>query len=246
MRSERQGGRHLAWARPGAVPCMLLAAGFAWPGLALAHNVAAGDRAFLAASTGPQPAVYFYLGAKHMITGYDHLMFLFGVIFFLYRLKQVAGYVTLFALGHSTTLLAGVLLGWHVNAWVVDAIIGLSVVYKGFENLGGFRSLGWEPDPRAAVGVFGLFHGLGLATKIQELSLARESLVPNMISFNLGVECGQLLALGFMLIIVNALRASGHFERRAFAANMLLVLGGFLLMGYQLSGYFTSATVVAP
>jgi hypothetical protein len=241
MRSEDW--RRLAWPA-----LLLLAVVFATlaPGLAFAHNVAAGDRAFLAASTGPQPAVYLYLGAKHMITGYDHLMFLFGVIFFLYRLKQVAGYVTLFAVGHSTTLLAGVLLGWHVNAWVVDAIIGLSVVYKGFENLGGFRALGVEPDTRVAVGVFGLFHGLGLATKIQELSLARESLVPNMIAFNVGVECGQLLALGLMLIVVNALRASGHFERRAFAANALLVLGGFLLMGYQLSGYFTSTALVMP
>jgi len=241
MRSE--GWRRLAW--PALALLMVLLAMLV-PELALAHNVAAGDRAFLAASKGPQPAVYLYLGAKHMITGYDHLMFLFGVIFFLYRLKQVAGYVTLFALGHSTTLLAGVLLGWHVNAWVVDAIIGLSVVYKGFENLGGFRALGWEPDTRVAVGVFGLFHGLGLATKIQELALARESLLPNMISFNIGVECGQLLALGLMLIVVNALRASGHFERRAFAANALLVLGGFLLMGYQLSGYFTSTALVMP
>jgi hypothetical protein len=218
----------------------------AWPGLALAHNVAAGDRAFLAASSGPQPAVYLYLGAKHMITGYDHLMFLFGVIFFLYRLRQVAGYVTLFALGHSITLLAGVLLGWHVNAWVVDAIIGLSVVYKGFENLGGFRALGWQPDTRVAVGVFGLFHGLGLATKIQELALSKASLVPNMIAFNVGVEFGQLIALALMLLAVNALRASGAFERRAYAANALLMLGGFLLMGYQISGYFLATAAVSP
>jgi hypothetical protein len=217
-----------------------------WPGLSLAHNVAAGDRAFLAASTGPQPAVYLYLGAKHMITGYDHLLFLFGVIFFLHRLKQVAGYVTLFAIGHSSTLLAGVLLGWHVNAWIIDAIIGLSVVYKGFENLGGFRALGWQPDTRVAVGVFGLFHGLGLATKIQELSLSKASLVPNMIAFNVGVECGQLLALALMLLAVNALRAAGGFERRAFAANALLMLGGFLLMGYQLSGYFLATPAVSP
>jgi hypothetical protein len=237
-----------AAARALALPTVALAllAALALPALALAHNVAAGDRAFLAASSGPQPAVYLYLGAKHMITGYDHLMFLFGVIFFLYRLRQVAGYVTLFALGHSITLLAGVLLGWHVNAWVVDAIIGLSVVYKGFENLGGFRALGWQPDTRVAVGVFGLFHGLGLATKIQELSLSKASLVPNMIAFNVGVEFGQLIALALMLLAVNALRASGAFERRAYAANALLMLGGFLLMGYQLSGYFLATAAVSP
>lgn len=216
------------------------------PAAALAHNVAAGDRAFLAASRGPQPAVYLYLGAKHMITGYDHLLFLFGVIFFLYSLRQVAGYVTLFAVGHSLTLLAGVLLGWQVNAWVIDAIIGLSVVYKGFENLGGFRALGWQPDTRIAVGVFGLFHGLGLATKIQELSLSREALVPNLISFNLGVECGQLLALAMMLLALKALRTNAAFERRAFAANAALMLCGFLLVGYQLSGYFLGTPAVTP
>ncbi|MFT3907463.1 MAG: HupE/UreJ family protein [Steroidobacteraceae bacterium] len=209
------------------------------PGLAQAHNVAAADRAFLKSSSGAQPFIYAYLGAKHMVTGYDHLLFLLGVIFFLYRLRDVAGYVTLFAIGHSTTLLLGVLAGWHVNAYAIDAIIGLSVAYKAFENLGGFRQVfGIEPDTRVAVLVFGLFHGMGLATRIQELALSRQSLLPNLVSFNVGVEIGQLLALGVLVLLINLWRTREGFARHAFAANVVLMGCGFVLVGYQLSGYF--------
>src|SRR5512139_3718949 len=146
-------------------------------GVAYAHGIAGEDQAFLLRATGPHIGPYVYLGAKHMVTGYDHLLFLAGVIFFLYRLKDVALYVTLFAVGHSTTLLLGVLAGWHVDAFLVDAVIGLSVVYKAFENIGGFRRLGFEPNTRAAVLFFGFFHGLGLATKLQDLALSRDGLI---------------------------------------------------------------------
>src|SRR5690606_34271983 len=135
----------------------------------------------------------------HMFTGYDHLLFLAGVIFFLYRMKDVALYVTLFAVGHSLTLLLGVLGGIRADAYIVDAIIGLSVVYKGFENLGGFQRLGWKVDTRAAVFLFGLAHGFGLSTKLQDLALDDEGLIPNMIGFNVGVELGQLAALALIL-----------------------------------------------
>jgi hypothetical protein len=176
-----------------------------------------------------------------MVTGYDHLFFLAGVIFFLYKLKDVALYVTLFAVGHSLTLLVGVLGGLHVNSYLVDAIIGLSVVYKAFENIGGFRRLGFEPNMQAAVLIFGLFHGFGLATKLQDLALSQEGLVANMISFNVGVEIGQFLALAIMLIAFNAWRASGTFWRGAFAANIALMCAGFILIGYQLTGYTLGA-----
>ncbi|HVY64903.1 MAG TPA: HupE/UreJ family protein [Gammaproteobacteria bacterium] len=205
--------------------------------LAQAHGIAGDDQAFLLRSAGPHIGPYVYLGAKHMVTGYDHLLFLAGVIFFLYRLKDVAVYVTLFALGHSTTLLLGVLAGWHVNAYLVDAIIGLSVVYKAFENLGGFRALGFEPNTKGAVLFFGFFHGLGLATKLQDLALSRDGLVTNMVSFNVGVEIGQLLALGLILIAFNAWRRTGGFFRHAYAGNMVLMVAGFVLAGYQLAGY---------
>jgi hypothetical protein len=204
----------------------------------LAHNVDKADQAFLASATGIQIVPFIYLGAKHMVTGYDHLLFLVGVIFFLYRLKEVALYVTLFAVGHSVTLLTGVLARIEVNPYLIDAIIGLSVVYKAFDNLNGFRTLfGWQPEPRIAVLVFGLFHGFGLATKLQELQLSQEGLVPNMLAFNVGVEIGQFLALGAILLIMNYWRSTASFLRHAYVTNVALMAAGFVLTGEQLTGY---------
>jgi hypothetical protein len=203
-----------------------------------AHGVGQADQQFLTNSAGAQIVSFVYLGAKHMVTGYDHLLFLFGVIFFLYRLKDIALYVTLFAVGHSTTLLLGVLGGIHVNAFIVDAIIGLSVAYKAFDNLDGFKTLlGFEPAPKTAVLVFGFFHGFGLATKLQELSLSQEGLVTNMIAFNVGVELGQFFALGAILIAMNYWRQTTGFLRHANVANVVLMTAGFLLAGYQIAGY---------
>jgi len=223
------------WGRLGLATAALLACG-----VAAAHGIAGDDQAFLLRATGAHIGPYLYLGAKHMVTGYDHLLFLAGVIFFLYRLRDVALYVTLFAVGHSTTLLLGVLGGWHVDAYLVDAVIGVSVAYKAFENLGGFRHLGFEPNTKAAVLFFGFFHGLGLATKLQDLAISKDGLVTNMISFNVGVELGQLLALGLILIAFNAWRSTGGFWRYAFATNVLLMVAGFVLVGFQLTGYVTS------
>ena len=163
------------------------------------------------------------------------------MVFFLYRMKDVAGYVTLFAVGHSATLLYGVFVGVHVNPYLVDAIIGLSVVYKALDNLGAFqRWFGVQPDTRAAVLIFGLFHGFGLATKLQDFDLDRDGLVGNILAFNVGVEIGQLLALGAILIAMGFWRRTDAFARQAFATNTVLMTAGFMLMGYQLTGYFTS------
>jgi hypothetical protein len=217
------------------------AMGLLLAGAAFGHGVEGDDAAFMLNSSGPLIAPYIYLGAKHMVTGYDHLLFLAGVMFFLYRLRDVALYVSLFAVGHSITLLVGVLGGLHVNAYIVDAIIGLSVAYKAFENLGGFARLGVNPDTRVAVLVFGLFHGFGLATKLQDLEIADDGLVTNMISFNVGVEIGQFLALGVILLALNAFRASGQFFRFASVTNVAIMCSGFLLIGYQLTGYYATA-----
>ena len=211
------------------------------PALAQAHGVTQRDAAFVQSIDGPAIGPFLYLGAKHMVTGYDHLLFLVGVIFFLYRLTDVVKYVTLFTVGHSLTLLAGVLGNIRADAYIIDAIIGLSVVYKAFENMGGFEKLlGFSPNTRAAVMVFGLFHGFGLATKLQELTLPANGLVTNIVSFNIGVEIGQVLALTAVLLIISAWRTRPGFLRHAFAANTALMAGGFILMGYQLAGYFQS------
>lgn len=205
-----------------------------------AHGIGGSDAAFVASANGAQIAPFLYLGAKHMITGYDHLLFILGVIFFVYRLSHVALYVTLFSLGHSITLLTGVLGGIHANAYLVDAVIGLSVAYKAFDNLGGFNTLfGFEPNQKLAVLVFGLFHGFGLATKLQEFKLSSNGLVANMVSFNIGVELGQLIALSVMLGCIVWWRRARRFNAQAVVANALILTAGLVLMGYQLSGYFT-------
>jgi hypothetical protein len=204
---------------------------------ASAHNVAEGDKGYIQESSGILFWPFVYLGAKHMITGYDHLLFLFGVIFFLYRMKDIGLYVTLFAIGHSTTMLFGVLTGISANAYVIDAIIGLSVVYKALDNLGAYqRWFGFQPSTKAATLIFGFFHGFGLATKILEFEIAKEGLIPNLLAFNIGVEIGQLLALGAILILMGYWRRTPSFMRHAFAANVLLMTAGFVLVGYQLAG----------
>jgi hypothetical protein len=212
------------------------------PMSALAHNVSKRDASFVQSINGAAIAPFLYLGAKHMVTGYDHLAFLVGVIFFLYRITDVVKYVSLFTLGHSITLLAGVLGGIHANSYFVDAIIGLSVVYKAFDNMDGFkRFFGFEPNTKVAVLVFGLFHGFGLATKLQELDLAKNGLVTNIVSFNVGVEIGQMLALTAVLLILSMWRTQPGFLRYAFATNTVLMTIGFLLVGYQVAGYFQGA-----
>jgi hypothetical protein len=221
-----------------ATSALVVLATVCWVEIASAHGVSRRDAAFVSAVRGPAIAPFAYLGAKHMVTGYDHLLFLLGVVFFLYRTSDVVKYVSLFTLGHSVTLLLGVLGDVRANAYLIDAVIGLSVVYKGFENIGGPKRLfGLAPDPRAAVLVFGLFHGFGLATKLQELALPPHGLLTNLLSFNVGVEIGQGLALVAVLIALAYWRSRPGFSRHAFVANTALMTGGFVLLGFQLAGY---------
>lgn len=205
---------------------------------ALAHNVTEGDKGYIQEIVGPHLMPFLYLGAKHMVTGYDHLLFLLGVIFFLYRLKHVAVYVSLFALGHSITMISGVYFGWQINAYLIDAVIGLSVVYKALDNLGAFqRWFGFQPDTKLATLIFGLFHGFGLATKILDYDIAPYGLLPNLLAFNVGVELGQISALAVMLIIMGYWRRTTTFTKHAYTANVVIMTAGFMLAGYQLTGY---------
>lgn len=218
---------------------LVLLAGLLLAGALFAHGVEGKDAEFLEQNAGRALLAFMYLGAKHMITGYDHLLYLLGVIFFLYRLRDIALYVTLFAVGHSITLLTGVLGQVNVNPYLVDAVIGLSVAYKAFENLDGFRRIfNRQPNPKYAVFSFGLVHGFGLATKLQGFALSGEGLVANILSFNVGVEVGQLLALVVLLAVINAWRASGSFDRNANAFNFLLMFAGFALTAWQISAYY--------
>jgi hypothetical protein len=209
---------------------------------ALAHAVTQGDKGYIQEVTGVHLCPFLYLGAKHMVTGYDHILFLLGVIFFLYRMKDIAIYVSLFALGHSVTMLAGVFFDFGINSYLIDAIIGFSIVYKALDNLGAYqRWFGFQPNTKAAVLIFGFCHGFGLASKIIEYDISPDGLVQNLLAFNVGVEIGQLLALAAILILMGFWRRQDSFLKQAYTANVVMMTAGFLLVGYQLAGYFVSA-----
>lgn len=226
----------LALLLPVLIGLMLL-----WPDSAIAHAVTQGDKGYIQEITGVNIIPFMYLGAKHMVTGYDHILFLLGVIFFLYGMKQIAVYVSLFAIGHSVTMLAGVYFNFGINSYIIDAIIGFSVVYKALDNLGAFqRWFGFQPNTKVATLIFGLLHGFGLASKIIEYDIAADGLVPNLLAFNVGVEIGQLLALVAILLIMRYWRTTVSFAKQAYAANAVLMSAGFVLMGIQIAGFIAT------
>jgi hypothetical protein len=208
---------------------------------AYAHAVTPGDAGYIQEIFGVHVISFIYLGAKHMITGYDHILFLLGIVFFLYHMKDVAIYVSIFAFGHSVTMILGVWYGWGINAYIIDAIIGLSVVYKALDNLGAFQKwFGFQPNTKAATLIFGLFHGTGLASKILDYQLAEDGLMGNLLSFNIGVEVGQLLALFVILIVMGYWRRSPNFMGQASVANIIMVGLGLLLTYQQIAGYIAN------
>lgn len=222
--------------------CLLLTALYtSGADIALAHAVSEGDKGYIQEITGPNILPFIYLGAKHMITGYDHILFLLGVIFFLYRMKHIAIYVSLFAFGHSSTMLLGVYFNVGISSYVIDAIIGLSVVYKALDNIGAFkRWFGFQPNTKIATLVFGFFHGFGLSTKIIEYNISPDGLLPNLLAFNVGVEIGQMLALATILIAMGYWRQTRSFWRYAYSANVVMMAAGFTLFGYQIGGLLFS------
>lgn len=231
--------RWAAGASPHRAMFLLILSGLLmlWAEAALAHAVTLGDKGYIQEVTGVKIIPFLYLGAKHMVTGYDHMLFLFGVIFFLYGMKHIAGYVSLFAIGHSTTMLAGVYFNFGVNSYIIDAIIGFSVVYKALDNLGAFPLwFGVQPNTKAATLIFGFLHGFGLSSKIIDYNISPDGLVPNLLAFNVGVEVGQIIALAAILIVMNRWRTTPSFARQAYAVNIVMMTAGFVLMGYQLAG----------
>jgi len=204
---------------------------------AFAHAVTLGDKGYIQETTGVQIIPFLYLGAKHMVTGYDHILFLFGVIFFLYGMKEIGIYVTLFAIGHSVTMLAGVWFNFGINSYIIDAIIGFSVVYKALDNLGAFQKwFGVQPNTKVATLIFGFLHGFGLSSKILDYNISPDGLLPNLLAFNVGVEIGQLTALAAILVVMNRWRAMPAFGRQAYTVNVIMMGLGFYLMGFQLVG----------
>lgn len=241
--SENRNGPFAAlWQGPWLLPFLTTLLFLAGTGASFAHAVAEGDKGYIQEISGINILPFIYLGAKHMLTGYDHILFLVGVIFFLYRLKHIGIYVSLFAIGHSTTMLFGVYFNIGINSYIIDAIIGLSVVYKALDNMGALhRWLGFQPNTKVATLIFGFFHGFGLSTKIIEYDISPDGLLANLLAFNVGVEIGQLLALSTILIGMGYWRATRSFWKYAYTANVIMMCAGFVLIGYQLTGLFAAA-----
>ena len=203
----------------------------------LAHGVSETDKQLLVSGGIPD---YIFLGAVHMLTGYDHLLFIFGVIFFLSNVRDIIKFITVFTLGHSITLIFATLLQIQVNYYLIDAVIALTVCYKGFENLDGFKKfLNINPNLLIAVFIFGFIHGFGLSTRLQLLPLGNDTvdLIARIIAFNLGVEAGQVIALILMIAIISGWRKSQSFTRFARLSNVSLVIFGAVLFFIQIHGY---------
>lgn len=184
---------------------------------------------------------YIWLGASHMLTGYDHLLFLFGVVFLLTTFKDVVKFVTVFTLGHCITLIFATYFKITWNFWLVDAIIAVSVIYKGFDNNGGFqRHFNMaSPNLLKMVFAFGLLHGFGLSTRLQQLPLGDDPvhMILRILSFNVGVEFGQIVALAVMVAALSLWRKTANFERFSYMANLGLIVAGLYLLFVQLHGY---------
>jgi len=206
------------------------------PLFGFAHDVTSADQELL--RNGGLWA-YIRVGATHMLTGYDHLLFLAGVIFYLNNFIDILKFITVFTLGHCITLIGATYLGITVNEHLVDAVIGLSVLYKGFENLGGFEKIKLKsPNLLFMVGLFGLIHGFGLSTKLQSFDMGQDQFLAKILCFNLGVEVGQILALIPIVFVISLARKQKQFPAFYKAVNWYLVLAGIGLTGYQLYGYF--------
>ena len=220
-----------------ALMCAMMCSGSA----AFAHGVSESDKAAMVDGNALE---YIWLGAEHMVTGYDHLLFLFGVLFFLQGFRDVLRFISAFTLGHCITLLGSTLAGVSANAYLIDAVIAVSVIYKGFENIDGFQRYFGRTAPNllTMVFVFGLIHGFGLSTRLQELPLGEEGLIVRILSFNVGVELGQVAALCVMLTFFNVLRRSTAFASLSTVANMGLMFAGFGLFVFQISSYFAGVT----
>ncbi len=203
---------------------------------AVSHGMSAEDQASILNAGYFE---YMHLGATHMLSGYDHLLFLFGVMFFLTRFRDILKFITAFTVGHSITLVFATLWGITANYYLIDAVIALTVCYKAFDNLDGFKKHFQMSSPNLTwmVLIFGLIHGFGLSSRLQQLPLGDHGLVLKILSFNIGVEAGQIIALCVMLVILLAWRKTASFQRLSKAANVALLLAGGLLLLMQLHGY---------
>lgn len=208
-----------------------------------AHGISEADKAAMLSGGYLK---YMWLGATHMLTGYDHLLFIFGVVFFLTTFKDIVKFISVFTLGHCITLIFATFFKITANYYLIDAVIAVSVMYKGFENIDGFKKFfDWQPPSLLKmVFAFGLIHGFGLSTRLQQLPLGDDSfsMLLRILSFNVGVEVGQIAALAVMLAFLTGRRKTAGFSKFAKAANVALIAGGIFLFAMQFHGYWHTSS----
>jgi len=205
-------------------------------GLIFSHGISESDKIEIVQGSLMD---YLFLGAKHMVTGYDHILFLIGVIFFLTRFSDIVKFVTAFTIGHSITLIFATLFNITANYYLIDAVIAFSVIYKGFENLDGFKKFFSINPPNLIlmVFIFGLIHGFGLSTRLQQINLGDNNLIHSILSFNIGVELGQIVALAIVFPLLLLIRAKSY-EKISKISNWGLMIAGTFLLIFQLNGFF--------
>jgi len=217
-------------------PFYLIIILFCCPIVLAAHGVSASDQEVL--NNGGLLS-YIFVGAKHMITGYDHLLFLTGVIFYLNNFKDILKFITVFTIGHSITLIGATYLGIKADEHLIDAVIALSVLYKGFENLGGFKKIFniESPNLLLMVFIFGLIHGFGLSTRLQSFEMGTTQFLSKIVSFNIGVELGQVLALIPIVFVISKWKVWKSYQLFHKVVNWFLILAGVLLFIFQIYGF---------
>lgn len=203
---------------------------------AVAHGMSEEEKRLIVEGGNLQ---YMWIGATHMLSGYDHLLFVFGIIFFLTKFKEIVKYITAFTVGHSVTLIWATFNEVQINYFLIDAIIGLSVVYIAFANLDGFKKYFDIQPPNLLVMIvlFGLIHGLGLSTRLQQLPLSEDDLLMNIIAFNVGIELGQIAALTVMMLLLAGLRKSAKFVQFSRVSNVFLIFAGFYFALMHMHAY---------
>lgn len=206
------------------------------PVAAFAHGMSDADKLAIAEGGNLR---FMWLGATHMLSGYDHLLFVFGIVFFLKTFKEIVKYITAFTLGHSITLIFATFNRIQLDYLLIDAVIGLSVAYIAFANIDGFRRHLRIAPPNLLVMILllGLIHGFGLSTRLQALPLSESDLLMNIVSFNIGVEFGQVFALSVMLLLLAGWRKTQSFQSFSHITNIGLIFAGGLLFLMQMHGY---------
>ncbi len=166
---------------------------------------------------------FILLGIEHILTGYDHMAFLLALIVIGLSIKEVLKIITAFTVAHSITLLLAAMQVVSLNSRIVESVIAFSICFVALENL--FKK---KVNYRWLVTFgFGLIHGFGFASVLQELIVGKSNLLVSVVSFNLGVEVGQLMIFLVLLPVLYLLKSKMEFRKVTFGVSLAIFMLGF-------------------